>query len=132
MANIHAAKQVYTIPFMSVSLDLIQNAVQNKNLIGIRVSYILGSDMKSWNLAVRGYNPTEKEIKEGKASILLVILLQHILREYDIDLEEDILTSCIDSGSDVKRALEVEFPTYRATVNGAFHTSPTSHLAMFW
>ena len=67
--------------------------------------------MKSWNLAVRGYNPTENEIEEGRASALLVTWLQHILREYDIDPEEDILTSCTDSGSDVKRALEVEFPT---------------------
>jgi hypothetical protein len=46
--SIREAKQVYTIPFLSVSLDLIQNTVQNKKLIGLRVSYIRGQDMKSW------------------------------------------------------------------------------------
>jgi hypothetical protein len=102
MGNIQAAKQVYTVPFLSISLDLIQNAVQNKKLIGVRVSYILGSAMKSWNLAVRGYNTTEKEIVDGKASALLVTRVCHILKEYDIDPEEDVLTSCTDSRSDVK------------------------------
>jgi len=87
---------------LSISLDLIQNAVQNKKLIGVRVSYILGSAMKSWNLAVRGYNTTEKEIVDGKASALLVTRVCHILKEYDIDPEEDVLTSCTDSRSDVK------------------------------
>jgi hypothetical protein len=45
------AKKHYTIPFMSISLGLIQNAVHNKKLIGIRVIYISGGSMKSWNLA---------------------------------------------------------------------------------
>jgi hypothetical protein len=113
MGSIREAKQVYTIPFLSVSLDLIQNAVQNKKLIGVRVSYIRGQDMKSWNLAVRGYNPTEQEVREGKASALLINWLGYILQEYDIDPEVNVLTSCTDSGSDVKRALEVELPTHR-------------------
>jgi len=113
MGSIREAKQVYTIPFLSVSLDLIQNAVQNKKLIGVRVSYIRGQDMKSWNLAVRGYNPTEQEVREGKASALLINWLGYIMREYDIDPEVNVLTSCTDSGSDVKRALEVELPTHR-------------------
>ncbi len=113
MGSIREAKQVYTIPFLSVSLDLIQNAVQNKKLIGVRVSYIRGQDMKSWNLAVRGYNPTEQEVREGKASALLINWLGYIMREYDIDPEVHVLTSCTDSGSDVKRALEVELPTHR-------------------
>jgi hypothetical protein len=46
------AKQHYYIPFMSISLDLIQNAVQNKKLIGVWVSYVSHGCLKSWNLDV--------------------------------------------------------------------------------
>ena len=34
-----------------------------------------------------------------------------ILKEFSITPEHDVLTSCTDSGSDVKRALEQVFPT---------------------
>jgi hypothetical protein len=36
-SSIQEAMQQYDVPFLSVSLDLIQNAVQNKKLIGVRV-----------------------------------------------------------------------------------------------
>ena len=36
-----------------------------------------------------------------------------ILKEFHIEAKDDVLTSCTDSGSDVKRALEVVFPTIR-------------------
>jgi hypothetical protein len=55
---IKEAKMFYTIHFLSVSLDLTQNAVQNKKLIDLRVSYAYGGSLRSWNLAVCGYNPT--------------------------------------------------------------------------
>ena len=111
--NIKEAKVLYNIPFISVSLDLIQNAVQNKKLIGVRVSYVCGSTITSWNLAVRGYNPTEEVMKNSQASDLLVLWMKIILQEFEVDPEADVLTSCTDSGSDVKRALEVVFPTHR-------------------
>jgi hypothetical protein len=60
--------------------DLIQNAV--KKLIGVRVSYIRGGSMKSWNLAVRGYNLTAEKIKQGKASELLIEWMNSILEEF--------------------------------------------------
>ena len=111
--NIKQTKMLYTIPFLSISLDLIQSAVQNKKLIGVRVSCISLGRMSSWNLAVRGYNPTEQEMKDGKASDLLIKWMKNILEEFGISAEDDVLTSCTDSGSDVKRALEVVFPTHR-------------------
>jgi hypothetical protein len=52
--NIKEAKMLYTVPFMSISLDLIQNAVQNKKLIGVWVSYIRGGSMTSWKQAGSG------------------------------------------------------------------------------
>jgi len=54
------ARQSYNLPFLSLSLDLIQNEVQNKKLIGVRVCYIHNGATHSWNLAVRGYNPLPK------------------------------------------------------------------------
>ncbi len=111
--SIKEAKSFYTIPFLSVSLDLIQNAVQNKKLIGLRVSYAYGTSLRSWNLACRGYNPTADQVAGDRASDLLVDWMKMILKEFQIEAEDDVLTSCTDSGSDVKRALEVVFPTIR-------------------
>jgi len=94
-------------------LDLIQNAVQNKKLIGLRVSYAYGTSLRSWNLACRGYNPTADQVAGDRALDLLVDWMKMILKEFQIEAEDDVLTSCTDSGSDVKRALEVVFPTIR-------------------
>jgi hypothetical protein len=38
--------------------------------------------------------------------------MNSILNEFGINPPEDVLTSCTDSSSDVKRALEVVFPTH--------------------
>jgi hypothetical protein len=111
--NLQEARDFYNVPFLSVSLDLIQNAVQNKKLIGLRVSYTIGPSLTSWNLAVHGYNPSEDEVTNERKSDLLVDWMKMILDEFDIDAEDNVLTSCTDSGSDVKRALEVVFPTIR-------------------
>jgi hypothetical protein len=70
--ELQEAKKQYTIPFMSISLDLIQNAVQNKKLIGVQVSYIFGGSVKSWNLAVRAFNPTTDDMASRQASNLLI------------------------------------------------------------
>jgi hypothetical protein len=113
-AHIEAAKTAYHIPFMSLTIDLIQTKVQNKKLIGVKVTYIHNGSIVSWNLAVRAYNPTAQQMEgERKASDLLMDWCKVILKEYNINPEKHILTSCSDSGSDVKRALEVVFPTHR-------------------
>jgi hypothetical protein len=111
--SIQEAKNYYDVPFLSISLDLIQNAVQNKKLIGVRVSYALGASFVSWNLAVRGYTLTEDDVQGERASNLLVDWMKMILEEFKIDAEDHVLTSCTDSGSNVKQALEVVFPTIR-------------------
>jgi hypothetical protein len=110
--SIQEEKGYYDVPFLSISLDLIQNAVQNK-LIGLRVSYAFGASLISWNLAVHCYNPTEDEVQGERASNLLVDWMKMILLEFKIDAEDHVLTSCTDSGSDIKQALEVMFPTIR-------------------
>ncbi len=67
----------------------------------------------SWNLAVRGYNPSAESVANIRASDLLVEWMKLILQEFHITADDHVLTSCTDSGSDVKRALEVVFPTIR-------------------
>ena len=65
---ISAAKAKYNIPFMSLSIDLIQNELQYKKMIGVRVSYVDDNKLCSHNLAVRGYNPTREENEASTAS----------------------------------------------------------------
>jgi hypothetical protein len=38
------------LPFLSLSLNLIQNEVQNKKLLGVRACYIYNGATHSWNL----------------------------------------------------------------------------------
>jgi len=83
--------------------------VQNKKMIGVRVSYIHNGQMKSWNLAVRAFNPTLEEIEGGKtAPELIMRWCRVILHEYNI-----IMEPCTDLGSDIKRAMEVMILTMR-------------------
>jgi len=107
------AKKEYNLPFLSLSVDLIQNDLQNRKMIGVRVAYVHNKQLKSHNLAVRGYNPPREAIAQSTASELLVEWLTLILKEYEIIPEKHVLTSCTDSGSDVKKALEKVLPTMR-------------------
>ncbi len=106
-------KQSYYISFMSLSLDLIQNEMQNKklrsesNLHPSRGHCVM-------DLGVRAYNPSVQQMtREKKASELLIDWCKLILQEYSIDAECHILTSCSDSGSDFKHALEKVLPMHR-------------------
>ena len=124
--QIQEAREYYCLPYLSLSLDLIQNEVQNKKLIGLRVTYSFQGCSVSHNLAVRGYNPTERQMTSGiPASELLITWTKMILQEFSINAEADILTSCTDSGSDVKKALEKVLPTLRE-----WCISHLSHLAL--
>ena len=110
---ISSAKTKYFIPFISLTIDLIQNEVQNKKMIWVRISYVHENKLCSHNLGVRGFNPGREEFAGKAATELLVQWTTTILKEFSIIPEQDILTSCIDSGSDVKKALEKVFPTFR-------------------
>jgi len=52
----------------------------------------------------------EKLVKQ-QASEILMEWCTMILKDFSITLEHDVLTSCTDSGSDVKRSLEQVFLT---------------------
>jgi hypothetical protein len=126
MNRIQAAKDSHDIPFMSLTLDLIQMNVQNKKLIGVKVSYVHCGELYSWTLGVQGFNPTLQQLEgEEKASDLLMSWCKVILEEFNINAQEQILTSCTDSGSDVKRAVEQVLPTMRE-----WCVSHLTHLAL--
>jgi hypothetical protein len=110
---ITSAKAKYHIPFMSLTIDLIQNELQNRKMIGVRVSYVHDKKLWSHNLGVRAFQPAREEVENKAASELLVQWSAVILKEFAINPEQDILTSCTDSGSDVKKALEKVLPTIR-------------------
>ena len=81
-------------------------------MIGIRASMNCFRVSLSHNLAVREYNPTPTERRNNQASNILINYLCAVLVEFNIDLD-DILTFSTDSGSDIKRGLEVVFKTLR-------------------
>jgi hypothetical protein len=108
-----------------MSIDLIQNEVQNKKMIGIRILYIYEGKIHSWNLAMKGYNPTADDMISTPASELLMKWCSVILKEFGIKAERDVLTLCTDSGSDVKKALEKVCPTMRE-----WCVSHLTHLAL--
>ncbi len=114
----------YIIYLHHLYLDLIQNEVQNKNPIGILVSYIHPNGvLRSWNLAVRAFNPSAMQICSGTAaSELLVKWSEVVFSEFGMEKERDILTSCSDSGSDVKKALK---KLLSLIGSGVFHISVT-------
>jgi hypothetical protein len=82
--------------------------------MGVKVSYVFGGSIKTWNLAVRAYNPNHEDYGAGKqASELIMDWCKIILNEYKISTHQHILTSCTDSGSDIKMAVEKVLPTIR-------------------
>lgn len=81
--------------------------------------------MVSWNIAVREFTSTSSERKSARASELAIAWMREICVEFGIDLQRDILTSSSDSGPDIKRALDIVFPTMRE-----WRVSHLIHLAL--
>lgn len=100
-------KQQYSIPFISLGLDVIASKIQNVKYVGLRLSMydqILNS-FESFNVGVRGFQPSSDELVNSQRSELLIHWAKCVLGEFGIDLN-DLLTGNGDSGSDVKRAME--------------------------
>ena len=96
MSSIKSAHDTFTIPFLSlyfVALRVCINTLEKVNL--------------GYNLVVCQFAPTTRERQECQLSAILTNWADGILEEFDIDILHDVLTSCSDSGSDVKRALDV-------------------------
>lgn len=129
-AHIEAVKKTVYTPFMSLTMNLIQTDMENKKLIRVKVTCILNGSIVSWNLAVTASNSTAQQMEgEKKASDLLLDWCKVDFKRIIIHPEKHVLTLCSDSGSHVKRALEVVFPTHREW-NGASCTLLTWLLQM--
>ena len=105
--EINLAKQQFHIPFMSLNLDLYQNKFNNMKFLALRLSWLRRSSSHSYNLAIRRYAPTIEERNNHQASDNLFSWARGVLREFDIELSAHVLTGNSDSGSDVKRCIEV-------------------------
>ena len=112
-SHIEMAKKLYSIRYMSVNLDLFTSKFSNDKYIALRSHFNTKGQMNSFNLAVRRYNPTVEQRETIQASNLLIEWTTAILEEYNVDADEELLTSSSDSGSDVKRALTVVQDTER-------------------
>ena len=108
VSSIKSARDTFTIPFLSLYLDLIKSKASNQKFIALRVCFnALEKVNLGYNLVVRRFAPTTQERQECQLSAILTDWVDGILKEFDIDILRDILTSCSDSGSNVKRALDV-------------------------
>lgn len=108
VSSIKSARDTFTIPFLSLYLDLIKSKTSNQKFVALRVCFnALEKVNLGYNLVVRRFAPTTRERQECQLSAILTDWADGILKEFDIDILRDVLTSCSDSGSDVKRALDV-------------------------
>jgi hypothetical protein len=108
--KIDRAKDMYNITFISLSLDLIQNEVQNKKMIGIRVTFIHDKQITSYNLAVRGFNPNREELGTKYALELLMEWCKLILKEFKIDTEKHVLNLMYGFWLRCQKGLKKYFP----------------------
>jgi hypothetical protein len=76
-------------------------------------------------ILVRGYNPSREEVEVSSASELLEEWCSLILHVFNITPNQHVLTSCSDSGSDVRKAMQKVFPTMRE-----WCVSHLTHLAL--
>lgn len=108
VSKIAEARRYYTIPFMSLNLDLIKSKTSNEKYLALRVCFNTRRQANiGYNLAVRRFAPTTDERLAEKASAVLDQWSQGVLSEFGIEVRRDVLTSVSDSGSDVKRTLQV-------------------------
>ncbi|PTQ29026.1 hypothetical protein MARPO_0149s0019 [Marchantia polymorpha] len=108
VSEIAEARRYYTIPFMSLNLDLIKSKTSNEKYLALRVCFNTRRQTNiGYNLAVRRFAPTTDERLAEKASAVLDQWSQGVLSEFGIEVRRDVLTSVSDSSSDVKRTLQV-------------------------
>ena len=98
-------KAHYRIPFLSYSIDLYQNPVNNTKFLCVSVFWVQKGEIFYRNLAIRGYSPTYAERDENSASDLLYIWTKSVFDEFGIDVNEDLITGAGDQGPDVRKVM---------------------------
>jgi hypothetical protein len=102
------ARSFFTIKYLSLYLDLINSKMNNHKYLALRVCFNTSTRLNiGYNLAVRRLALTTDECQVEQLSIILHEWSSGVLEEFDIKVMLDELTSTSDSGSDVKRPLDI-------------------------
>jgi hypothetical protein len=102
------ARSFFTIKYLSLYLDLINSKMSNQKYLALRVCFNTSTRFNiGYNLAVCRFAPTTDEHQAKQLSTILHKWSLGVLKEFGIKVMLDVLTSTSDSGSDVKRTLDI-------------------------
>ncbi len=102
------ARSFFTIKYLALYLDLINNKMSNQKYLALRMCFNTSTRFNiGYNLAVRRFAPITDERQAEQLSTILHEWSSGILEEFGIKVMLDVLTSTSDSGSDVKRTLDI-------------------------
>jgi len=102
------ARSFFTIKYLSLYMDLIKNKMSNQKYLALRMCFNTSTRFNiGYNLAVRRFTPTTDERQAKQLSTILHEWSSGVLEEFGIKVMLDVLTSTLDSGSDVKRTLDI-------------------------
>jgi len=105
LAEVHS---FFTIKYLSLYLDLINNKMSNQKYLALRVCFNTSTRFNiGYNLAVRQFAPTTDEHQAEQLSTILHEWSSGVLEEFGIKVMLDVLISTSDSGSNVKRTLDI-------------------------
>ncbi|KAH8962363.1 hypothetical protein BDL97_05G098300 [Sphagnum fallax] len=102
------ARSFFTIKYLSLYLDMIKSKMSNQKYLALRVCFNTSTRFNiGYNLAVRRFAPTTDERQAEQLSTILHEWSSGVLEEFGIKVMLDVLTSTSNSGSDVKRTLDI-------------------------
>ncbi len=102
------ARSFFTIKYLSLYLDLIKSKMSNHKYLALQVCFNMSTMFNiGYNLAVRRFAPTTDERQAEQISTIWHEWSSGVLEEFDIKVILDVLTSTSDSGSVVKRTLDI-------------------------
>ena len=102
-----------SLPFLQLAADVYKNSLLNKSFLGLRIAFVDPkfysidgtTPAKSFNLAIRGFQPSFDDRNSSKLSDLLYSWTRDILNDYELSTA-NVLTATTDGGSDIKRLIE--------------------------
>ncbi len=102
------ARAFFTIKYLSLYLDLINSKMSNQKYLALWVCFNTSTRFNiGYNFAVRRFAPTTDECQAEQLSTILHEWSSGVLEEFGIKVMFDVLTSTSNSGSDVKRTLDI-------------------------
>jgi len=101
-------RSFFTIKYLSLYLDLINSKMSNQKYLTLRVCFNTSTRFNiGYNLAIHWFAPTTDERQAEQLCTILHEWSSGLLEEFGIKVMLDVLTSTSDSGSDVKRTLDI-------------------------